>query len=165
MNNSSNHPVFTYESLKGRELNREEDRVWRINEKSMKKKNWNHFVFSGSISYYYCILELYMNILICFHLSSVRRIKHRWRQRHKMLLFLWYKTTKLNFATVLSLIAHWWRQNVRRTSVTHSAVRHVPLFLFLPQFWGYLWSITGWTNGKMESSRSNLGSDFTYVFL
>ena len=35
---SSNHPVFTYESLKGRELNREEDRIWRINEKSMKKK-------------------------------------------------------------------------------------------------------------------------------
>ena len=38
MYNSSNHPVFTYESLKGRELNREEDRIWRINEKSMKKK-------------------------------------------------------------------------------------------------------------------------------
>ena len=38
MYNSSNHPVFTYESLKGRELNWEEDRIWRINEKSMKKK-------------------------------------------------------------------------------------------------------------------------------
>lgn len=130
-----------------------------------RKKNWNHFVFSGSISYYYCILELYMNILICFHLSSVRRVKRRWRQRNKILLFLWYKTTELNVATVLSLIDHWWRQNVGRMSVTHSAVRHVPLFSFLSQFWGYLWSITEWTNGNMESSRSNLGSDFTYVFL
>ena len=45
MYNSSNHPVFTYESLKGGELNWEEDRIWRINEKSMKKKKLKPFRF------------------------------------------------------------------------------------------------------------------------
>ena len=51
---------------------------------------------------------------------------------------------------VCSVIDHRGRQNVVRTSVTHSAALRVPLFV-LTTFWRHPWSITEQTHGNMES--------------
>ena len=58
------------------------------------------------------------------------------------ILILYYiKQIDSKLLCVCSVIDHRGCQNVVRTSVTHSAVPRVPLFV-LTTFWRHLWSIT-----------------------
>ena len=64
-----------------------------------------------------------------------------------ILIFYYIKQIDSMLPCVCSVIDHRKRQNVVRTSVTHSAAPRVPLFV-LTTFWRHLWSITEQTTTK-----------------
>jgi len=67
-------------------------------------------------------------------------------------LFLYYiKQINSMLPCICPIIDHRGRQNVVRTSVTHSAIASCAPFLVLTKFWRHLWSITGQMHGNMES--------------
>ena len=69
---------------------------------------------------------VFLKIPACLYISTMH-----WAR----FLFLYYiKQIDSMLPCVCSVIDHRGLQNVVRTSVTHSAAPHVPLFLFLPHF-------------------------------
>ena len=80
----------------------------------------------------------YSRILIGSCLWSIRGQTHDWRHHQllcKLSLILYYiKQIDSMLPWVCSVIDHRRRQNVVRTSVTHSAVASCATFLFLPHF-------------------------------
>ena len=74
----------------------------------------------------------YARILIGFHLWSIRRQIYRWCHHLNFFLYIlilyYIKQIDSKLPCVCSVIDHRGRQNVVRTSVTHSAAPRVPLF-------------------------------------
>ena len=91
-------------------------------------------------------------ILVGFHSWTVEGQTFRWRHYQQYFASLSYhpKPKGSTLSSVWSETNHSRRQNVVRTSVTHSAVLHVPLF-FLFALWPHLCSVTEQKHGNMES--------------
>ena len=73
-------------------------------------------------------------------------------------IFLYMKQIDLLLLWVCTVIYHRRHQiNVARTSVTHLAAPHMPLFVFTT-FWHYLWSIT--VIKQMHDNMESICSEF-----
>ena len=80
---------------------------------------------------------------------ALREIKQLLRVQSLILCYI--KQIDSMLPCICPVIDHRGRQNVVRTSVTHSAIASCATFFVLTTFWRHLWSITGQMHGNMES--------------